>query len=435
MQRVRDRSILLSSSGTATQYSSSGAVLPGYPVTTPISVVQRDVMVDENTPKFKLRSAKGEIFIKPMSKIVESCVFVPANTVMQTASLSAHYDGMYDVGGLNWSPESDPVVKDAVDSVKALAITEAYANVGSPDVAVLTELVELRETLSFLYSPVKAMVKLTNRFRSHLKRVTALEESYKSRLAKWEKLPLRLQSKREPPKKPKLPVFSTGRFKGSDVASAWLAYRYGLMPLIYTFQDVEKLLKKQLEGPPKRATARSKREFSKNVDETLSDSTFYWSGGTFRSVNKRVGHVKATARAGVLYEPDFSLNTQLGVQWNRVPAALYEGVTLSFVTDWFHNGADVYDALTAEFRAQEILGAWVTVEVDFGLIWSGETLAVSNCHVSDGELSFQRNGKWKTRQLASLSDVEFRLKNDLNSKRIADGLALIYTFLATARKK
>lgn len=67
--------------------------------------------------------------------------------------------------------------------------------------------------------------------------------------------------------------------------------------------------------------------------------------------------------------------------------------------------------------------------------WSQETSAVANCSVVDGETSFQRNGKWKNRQRASLSDVEFRLKSDLNSKRIADGLALIYTFLATAGRR
>lgn len=435
MQRVRDRSIIRSTSGTARQFTAGGSPISGYPVTVPISVVQHDVMVDETTPKFKLRSAQGEIIIKPMTKHVESCVFVPASTVMVTPSIRAEYDGFFDIGGLSWTPMSDPEVVDAVNRVKALAITEAYAKVGEPDVAVLTELIELKETLSFLWSPVRSMVKLTKRFKSHLNKVRAMESAYSRKLAKWEKLPPRIQAKRERPVMPKLPVFSTGKFKASDVASAWLAYRYGLMPLIYTFQDVEKLLKKRLEGPKRRATARSRREETINVNEVRSDSTYGWSGGTFRNIQKREGFIKVAARGGVLYVPDFSLSAQLGVQWNRVPAALYEGIPLSFVSDWFHNGADLYDALTAEFRAQEVLGAWVSVEIDYGLIWSQETSAVANCSVVDGETSFQRNGKWKNRQRASLSDVEFRLKSDLNSKRIADGLALIYTFLATAGRR
>lgn len=435
MQRVRDRSIIRSTSGTARQFTAGGSPISGYPVTVPVSVVQHDVMVDEITTKFKLRSAQGEVINKPMSKRVESCVFVPADTVLLTSSIRAEYSGFFDIGGLDWSPESDPAVLDAVNRVKALAITEAYAKVGEPDIATLTELIELKETLSFLWSPVRSMVKLTKRFKSHLNKVKTMETAYQRKLAKWEKLPLRIQAKRERPIPKKPPVFSAGRFKGSDVASAWLAYRYGLMPLIYTFQDVEKLLKKQLEGPKKRATARSRREETININEVRSDSTFSWSGGTFRNVLKREGFIKVAARGGVLYVPEFDLSSQLGVQINRVPAALYEGIPLSFVTDWFHNGADVYDALTAEFRAQKILGAWVSVEVDYGLIWSQETSAVANCTVANGETSFQRNGKWKKRQPASLSDVQFRLKNDLNSKRIADGLALIYTFLATAGKK
>lgn len=105
------------------------------------------------------------------------------------------------------------------------------------------------------------------------------------------------------------------------------------------------------------------------------------------------------------------------------------------MADWFQNGAEFYDALTAEFRAQKILGAWCTTEIEYfyrvgytdqatGGTASTAT-AMSDCVIE---------GKWKRRRNTSLADVRFRLRLDMNGKRIADALSLIYLFLSTGRK-
>jgi hypothetical protein len=148
------------------------------------------------------------------------------------------------------------------------------------------------------------------------------------------------------------------------------------------------------------------------------------------------GSVAVVSRAGVLYEMDASLLTQLGVSWNRVPMAFYEAIPLSFVSDWFHNGADVYDALTAEFRAQKILTAWVSTEVKYDVLFR-EVYgpAISGNGSVQGLVLETRHGNWKRRSLASLSDVKFSFRTELSVKRVADGLALIHTFLSTGKIK
>lgn len=434
MSRVRDRSVIKSSLNRVIHYHLDGTVYDFPPNVS--TVVDADIMVDEPTPGFARASAAGKIFIKPMSKHKGSVSFASVNrTITDTRGFRVVHLGDYDMGQGSWSYAHIPGMVEAIEKASAGAITSAYANVGSPDVALLTELAELKETIAFLYSPVKGMVNLTQRFRRHLKRVERINERAANKLAKWEKLPSHIKKKREKPVKPELPVFRVGRFQGTDISSSWLAYRYGLMPLIYTFQDVEALLKKRIEGPQPRATARGKESFEKDVQ--LSSSFIHPEGDSNFSVgNTTTGKAKVTCRAGVLYTPDFSLQAQLGLQWNRVPMALYEAIPLSFVTDWFHNGANAYDALTAEFRALEILGAWVVTTVDYECEFAQTMVPITlGASVSNGSTSGTTRGQWKIRKLASLSDVRVQTRVNLNSKRVADGLALIHSFLATALKK
>lgn len=432
MTRVRDKSFTKTGAYTSVQYSASGSIIYG-PNTHASSEVDVDVMTDVVTPGYRRRSLRGEVIVSPMSKLRRPASLGSINqTIVRSDGVRGVDTGDFDLMGA-YDPLTIEAVVEAQAKSAGLAITDAYAAVGSPDVAVLTELVELKETLQFLYSPVKGMVNLTRRLRSHLNRVSTIEQRFAAKLAKWEKLPARIRSKREKPIRPDLPTFRVGKFEATDVSSAWLAYRYGLMPLIYTFQDVEKLLKKRLEGYKPRATARGFDSRDVPIEEQ-SEVYDTWGPASFIVRSKTEGTVTIAARAGVLYEPDFSLTSQLGIQWNRVPAALYEGIPLSFVSDWFHNGSSLYDALTAEFRAQKILGAWVTTTTEFSVTKTRIIVPVANCTAS-GAITHVRSGKLKTRKITSLSDVRFFFRVELNSKRVADGFALIHQMLATARKK
>jgi len=433
MLRTRDKSRVDIIEGQESDFDADGTLSWG-PRSTSSSVVSTDVMVDVVTKGFKRSSAKGGIINSPMTKHVENCIVHSVQgTFQQTSGKRYTWTGQWRARG-SFDPTQHSKVLEKIEQLESLAITEAFANVGKPDVAVLTELAELRETLSFLASPVKQMVKLTKRFSQYLDTVKSIYERDAIRRAKWEKLPVHIKAKRTPPPPPKLPTFNVGRWKGTDVSSAWLAFRYGLMPLIYTFQDVEKLLKKRLEGSPLRATARSKEE--ENVDLT-SEEVAQWGWGTlvYQHTDKVLGSCKVTARAGVLYEVDATLLTQIGVRWNRVPMALYEAIPLSFVSDWFHNGASVYDALTAEARSGKILAAWSVAKVEFDLAFVQQFGPAISGGSASGTVSETRSGKWQRRTPASAADVRFKLRIDLSSKRIADGLALIHTFLSTGGKR
>lgn len=434
MLRTRDKSRAETVIGYETQYLPTGALEWG-PLSKSSSVVSPDVMIDVVTKGFAAHSARGGIVNSPMSRHVGSRTVLPAQGSLQDVyGVRYVWSGQFRVEGGLPDPLENAAVKAKIDHLEALAVTDAYADVGSPDVATLTELAEFRETLAFLASPVKRMVTLTKRFSSYLERVKVLYERDAKRRARWDSLPPHVRLKRQPPPPVRLPAFKAGRWKGTDVSSAWLAYRYAIMPLIYTFQDVEKLLKKRLEGSPVRATARAKGSDTVSLDSETA-SIRQWSTVRYNHVTRTLGSCRVDVRAGVLYEVDASLLTQLGVRWNRVPMAIYEAIPLSFVSDWFHNGASVYDALTAEARSGKILAAWVTTKVKYDLACTteyGPAVSGGSASGTIGETGF---GEWHRRRAVSLADVSFKLRLDMNSKRVADGLALIHTFLSTGKLK
>jgi len=403
------------------------------------SVLNHDIMRDEVTPRFKQRSKDGEIFIKPMTKhtsvaSLERCNFWKQRN--RPGDAVKRFEWSHEVGSAwqDYMPLHTQKVQESVERLQHLAITAAYSRVGSPDVSTLTELAELRETISFLYSPVRKMIDITRRLRSHLNRVQRIKDSYQKRLAKWESLPPHVKKRRKQPEPPVLPKRKLGKLEMEDVSSSWLAYRYAIMPLIYTFEDIQKHLTRS--AFPDRDTARKKESVDIDLSEQGTWQTHSAPNGTIEYRPVRSGKVNVVVRAGVLYKPDWTLNRQLGLQIHRIPVAMYEVIPLSFVTDWFHNGMEYYDALTAELRAVKIHGAWVTTELDYQYTVSYELRpGDSETTVAPGGITFKRSGKWKERKLASLSDVKLMLRLELNGKRVADGLALIHTMLATARKK
>ena len=136
-----------------------------------------------------------------------------------------------------------------------------------------------------------------------------------------------------------------------------------------------------------------------------------------------------------MYEPIYELSHQLGITMNQVPVALWEGIPFSFILDWFQNGIDVYQALTANFRAHKIHGAWKTFTCEGRLTFGVELTSVSGIGSSDISGPFGSvDVKWKSRQPASLADVRFQLKADLNGKRIADALSLVKLLLLASNK-
>lgn len=440
MERTRDRSV------SEVRVNSSRLLKDGVQTgitTSNLTVVQPETMTDVITRRFYTRSrVNGDVINSPMSKVIAK------NKSSNIVRWAEFYDPAAPVATrnryrselVNHYPTPDimvqyPGLMAKVVNLEALAVTKAYSRVGEPDVATLTELAELRETLSFLASPVRGMVAASRRLSNYLKKFSRYEKGYLSRLSRWKTAKESKAGKREPKPSWSPPSFDWAGRRVDDVASAWLAFRYAIMPLVYTFQDIQKHLDRT--EYPTRGTGRAKESDTFDETQVLDfDTAVTGTTGPYKGRREMHLNAKVVVRAGVLYIPDWSLSRQLGFQINRVPMALYEVIPLSFVTDWFHNGQEFYDALTAEFRAMQILAAWVTTEVtwDYNVDVGGISTTDSRVTFSGMATATLASGTWKRRRPASMSDVAFKFRLEINAKRVADGLALVKTILFNSRK-
>lgn len=400
-----------------------------------VSIDLLDVMTDVVVPGFKKAQERGNVFINPMERI-RTYGTAPECPWWRQRSTSHgvyyNYEARQGYCGVNDRPWTESLVREEIDRNEALAITAAYAAVGQADLETLTELAELKETIGFLLSPAKKMVEVTRRVRDYVTRYDRWKTAFQKRIERWERKDPRHRGARPVPRAPRARL---GRFEMTDIPSAWLAYRYAIMPLIYSYQDIQKHLTRT--DYPERVTARAKESGSVSLD---TDPPWNRAGddgwGSIQYRHVRSGNAKVTCRAGVLYTADWSLSRQLGFQLHRVPATAYEVIPLSFVADWFHNGMDVYNGLTAELRAQKILGSWVTTKVEYDYSYQVEASPLdSESTCASGLTCFVGSGSWVRRRETSLADVKFRFRVDLNTKRIVDALALASTYLATAMKR
>lgn len=445
MARYRDRNSLITRTWSISGDAGGGGDHNPWADGGSLSWRTIDSMEDVVTPRFRIRSAEGEIINSPMTTIKSTTMpvdlSITANVSGNDVYASFAYKGVVlcpEAQSLwDWTPGDGGVAR-----VEALATTKAYAEVGKKDFGALEELVELRDTLAFLASPVNQMVRLTNRGKSWLASYRRVQAANERRFAAWERRARRLakRGKPEPPKPAVLtvPPFKVGRLKASDIASFWLAYRYGLMPLIYSFQDIQKVLEKYQKEPQRvRATARG----TASVSEEHSSSWGYQEvGGHGVSVggeHKFSWTVTSTARAGVLYEYTATLSNQLGLQMHQIPAALWEGIPLSFVADWFWTGSTAYQALTAHLRADRVLASWVTTKVNLQgqstwepELWHmhGYTSGTFSC---SSNILASYSHTVKQRRATDLSDVRAQFVVELSPARVADGLALVYNFLVS----
>ena len=436
--RTRDNSVLGSDTRSSRNYNSNGVLTDSGQDS--ISWRNADLMVDTVTPGFLGKRQQGIVVNNAMHQWKTSgrTVQRPVTILFppDRAGKRARWEtSAYWVGPA--APPSNPnvglpiAVVTAMERLESLALTEAYAKVGAPDISALVSMAELPETLAFLWSPIKSALSLTRRGKTWLKAAIDRQKRYEAAQDRYWRLPERIRARRQPPKKPKNPPFKVGNFSATDISSFWLAYRYGLMPLIYEFQAWEKVLTQAWKTVP-RATARGKA--SDVVEVTLRDTT---TAQYHDSRNLDTLRAKVDVRAGVLYEPLVEWTNRFGLQLNRVPAAMYELIPLSFVADWAWNGAEVYDALTASCRSQQILTAWCTSTVTYEYTTSRTLTRLNAGYTAQGTggVCYSEEGVFKRRRPTSMQDVRLHLRIEMNAKRIADGLALIHQFLSTGKRK
>lgn len=431
--RTRDNTWLEAYSRVVSEKLATG-VVKVTPSTTTLTC--ESVMSDVVTPDFRERSSKGELIFNPMERIHVSRTLLPAAVHKQRlrGSVLCTYDENYRSPYMASKPWLEANVLSEISRLEALSVTDAYADVGMADIELLTELAELKETLGFIWSPIRKAFGFTRRLRRYLQTCTRIDARNKRSLARRNDR-LRRSRGRKPKKfKPTpYPKFKWGKISVYDIPSAWLAYRYAIMPIIYTCGDIAEHVSR-IEFPDI-GTARAVSTADVDLALSTAPATYCGDAGCTIESSQRVGTAHIKARAGVVYKPDWSIGNLLGTRLHRVPATVYELIPLSFVADWFWNAASVYDAFTVSCRALEIKGSWVTttIDMDFEAIFnfaSADAYTTASCNNPVGAFT----GQYKRRRLTSLSDVRLLFRTQLNANRIADAFALIGSFLNNMRK-
>jgi len=201
----------------------------------------------------------------------------------------------------------------------------------------------------------------------------------------------------------------------------YLAYRYGLKPIIADFQNVVKALQKTQFRT--RQTTRS----SKTLVKETNDLSVTRIGVLDSTVNR---YVKGTLRVrGMsLDEINNSLVDDLGISPKMLITLPWELMSYSFVWDWFLNVGDYINALTPALGWNQ-LGSCLTVEHDTINVHSMvKTVSNSSAYQlltsPSGSISVTEHAKRR----GPLYSPKVVLKSDFRfdkATRVADAISLL----------
>lgn len=214
-----------------------------------------------------------------------------------------------------------------------------------------------------------------------------------------------------------------GRRVWKTAAQAWLAYRYGVMPLVSSIKACNEELRK-IRPRNERITTRNSGSttYSDTITKTLTV------GAIKNLVVTTTRHHTVTGRAMSLDEHSVSLQDQLGLSVKDMVTVPWEFVPYSFVVDWFVNVGDYFSAL-APVPGVKQLGSCMSFvsDIRWTSVISGGTPSQAYYllnTIPSGYVDSQLTGKNRTPLAAAGLVVKsnFRLTNPI---RIGDGLALV----------
>lgn len=171
----------------------------------------------------------------------------------------------------------------------------AYSNLKAGDYDLGTDLAEMRETLEMLRSPFNALRKL---------------------LSDWQR--------------------KAGSLKktGDAIAGTWMEYRYGIMPIVYSIQDIIALCEKQAEQVQILRRVKGSASNSKSSSTTwltpYKSSLWSMTEGTTYEAEQ-----KATTSVYFRRQRTPSLAHNLGLDWSNLPSIAWELTKLSWLLDWW----------------------------------------------------------------------------------------------------
>jgi len=368
-------------------------------------------MFDYVTTDYKSLSSQGVIINKPMHKITtkRNTILTPLRREHWPAGvLSDSYFNSGDphltkVTGhpLALGPVDHMYVNLDIERLKTIAGTQAQANINPPEFHGLTFVAELKETIGFLHSPIRAY----NR---------------------WLKRSLRKQRRRN--RRHDASAKDAVITLADSLSSNWLAYRYGALPLIYDIQDAANAIS-ALKDVVTRETSRGYVSDSGTNEMTVTGGPLYYAA-TSKDVTTRR---EVQVRSGVLYE--FDKRDTFGVSMSQIPSTAWEVVPFSFVADWFVNLDDFIGAITPK-AGINVLSSWTSVNDTkttsaLGVTTTGTEPVVYKVpqEGTSNESFITEDYNRAQGHAIGIASRPLPFSGSIGTKRIADSLALTFQLL------
>jgi len=291
-----------------------------------------------------------------------------------------------------------------LENLRTIAGTKAYADITSPEFQGLVFLAELREVVGFLRKPMSSLNNyLTRELRLARKKKRKRNKIHRSKLQHARKF-------------------------SEHIGDNWLAYRYGLRPLVSDLENAARAVASLQFRPPPRFTARGKMDLSEEL--SFEDLVL---GSSLETLAIRNGKTTRTVnvRAGVMYETS-NLDT-FGMNMQNIPIAAWEVIPFSFVADWFVNVGDYISAITPKLGVR-VLGHWSSIDdkvytssTASGYAASGRT--TTQAAAMDEVVTSRRKQRWRSCPVG-LTTHPAPFRGTLGQKRVIDSFALLQQILS-----
>jgi len=317
------------------QYNNSGTLLTDD--TTPYSAYNIglmqyegpfEMMTDEVTPSFKKRSARGEIIINPMSWNRTERLISGYGGELQTPKAAVPGQDAYalvDQAGTWVLPSlygTHSTSRD-IQSLRDIAITQAYGNVADPDAQSLVVLLESKKTMKFLQQSLGSMLGGIHALGTGKPR-RAVEAIFRGRSnsnGQIESIPKQIVN---------------------AAAQKWMEYRYAWGPMFF---DIRDHVNAYGNIRAKRRVARGNA--SDQYEYTDTTAGFVLAGTGFTCTLHRTGTNSRKIRAAIIYEETNDIRQTLNKYGLlALPSVAWELTPFSWMADWFGNLSDCFKAMS-----------------------------------------------------------------------------------------
>lgn len=245
----------------------------------------------------------------------------------------------------------EPAITSNIGNYYDRALAKAYAKLGTSAAAIGETLGEFRETLKMIKDPFKALSEFLASGRTVTKGQLIQE--------------LRLYIKNDYKTYVKNGRVYRGRAAFDAASATWLEVRYGLLPLIYTMQDVMEMVHKKVKAFDPNAIKSVKGNLLTSAEFGTPSKSYGYFSNLLTTKMEGKGTDTIRAHASVQYKMS-SANTflaQLGLAPQFAPELAWELTRLSFVVDWWFDIGTWLGTLRATPNIV-VLGNTVSIKVE-----------------------------------------------------------------------